>query len=168
MRTRRVVVGAIASAVLLVAGVGLFIVGLQALTGGTGARAPTSTPFAPVVKLLTPLPGVTFVAPVATAIPGKPAPTAAATAPIAAPTLVAGGPPDPDGQVAGIKDFSCPAPRVAPAKFGYGIQSNWPVGNIGEWNSVMAEKLKLTWTKAQFRWKDYEPCLLYTSPSPRD
>lgn len=170
MRTRRVVVGAIASAVLLIAGVGLFIVGLQALTGGSGVKPPTSTPFAPVVKLLTPLPGssggtpvapapgVTFVAPVATAIPGKPAPTGAATvAPAPVATLVAGGPPDPDGQIAGIKDFSCPAPRVAPAKFGYGIQSNWPVGDIGQWNSVMAEKLKLTWTKAQFRWKDYEP-----------
>lgn len=63
MRTRRVVIGAVASAVLLIAGVGLFIVGLQALTGGSGVKPPTSTPFAPVVKLLTPLPGGAAVTP---------------------------------------------------------------------------------------------------------
>ena len=44
MRTRRVVVGAIASAVLLIAGVGLFIVGLQALTGGSGVKPPDAPP----------------------------------------------------------------------------------------------------------------------------
>ncbi|MBX7214676.1 MAG: cellulase family glycosylhydrolase [Thermoflexales bacterium] len=148
-RTRRVVLGAILSAVLLLGGVGLFILGLNALTGNRGIAA-TATPFVPVVRYLTPG-APTVINPTGAA--GAPKPTTAAPAP----TLAVGGAPDPDGQVAGIKDFTCPAPRSAPAKFGYGIQSNWPVGDIGSWNSVMADKLKLTWTKAQVRWKLYEP-----------
>ncbi|MCL5999105.1 MAG: cellulase family glycosylhydrolase [Chloroflexi bacterium] len=64
---------------------------------------------------------------------------------------------DARGALPGITDFSCPSPHKAPDKFGYGIQSNWPVGDIGYWNSIMAEKLKLNWTKAQVRWKDFDP-----------
>lgn len=59
---------------------------------------------------------------------------------------------DPRGRVPGIPDFECPNPRPAPEGFSFGIQSNWSVGDIGYWNSLMAEQLKLTWTRAKVNW----------------
>ncbi|BCX04188.1 MAG: hypothetical protein KatS3mg053_2126 [Candidatus Roseilinea sp.] len=64
---------------------------------------------------------------------------------------------DPRGKVPGVADFSCPRPRAATNRFGYGIQSNWPVGDIGYWNSVMAGQLKMNWTRAKVNWHEFEP-----------
>jgi hypothetical protein len=64
---------------------------------------------------------------------------------------------DPRGRVAGVADFACPRPRTAGNRFGYGIQSNWPVGDIGYWNTVMASQLKLNWTRAKVNWYEFEP-----------
>jgi hypothetical protein len=64
---------------------------------------------------------------------------------------------DPRGRVAGVTDFACPRPHAAPTRFGYGIQSNWSVGDIGYWNSVMAGQLKLNWTRAKVNWHEFEP-----------
>jgi hypothetical protein len=89
------------------------------------------------------------------------APTANATQPAgntphvahAAPALAM----DPRGRIAGIADFACPRPRTANNRFGYGIQSNWPVGDIGYWNTVMSSQLKLNWTRAKVNWYEFEP-----------
>ncbi len=64
---------------------------------------------------------------------------------------------DPRGKVVGLADFTCPRPRTATTRFGYGIQSNWPVGDIGYWNSVMSSQLKLSWTRAKVNWYEFEP-----------
>jgi hypothetical protein len=64
---------------------------------------------------------------------------------------------DPRGRIAGVADFNCPRPRTATARFGYGIQSNWPVGDIGYWNRVMASQLKVNWTRAKVNWYEFEP-----------
>jgi hypothetical protein len=64
---------------------------------------------------------------------------------------------DPRGRVTGVADFACPRPRTANNRFGYGIQSNWPVGDIGYWNTVMASQLKLNWTRAKVNWYEFEP-----------
>ncbi|MFN4293685.1 MAG: hypothetical protein ACK4JD_06095 [Thermoflexales bacterium] len=64
---------------------------------------------------------------------------------------------DPRGRVPGVADFACPRPRSAPSRFGYGIQSNWPVGDIGYWNSVMAGQLRMNWTRAKVNWHEFEP-----------
>ncbi|MDW8352313.1 MAG: hypothetical protein RML99_10425 [Anaerolineae bacterium] len=64
---------------------------------------------------------------------------------------------DSRGRVPGVADFVCPRPRSMPARFGYGIQSNWPVGDIGYWNSVMAGQLKMNWTRAKVNWYEFEP-----------
>ncbi len=64
---------------------------------------------------------------------------------------------DPRGRVPGVADFTCPRPRSAPSRFGYGIQSNWPVGDIGYWNSVMAGQLRMNWTRAKVNWHEFEP-----------
>ena len=64
---------------------------------------------------------------------------------------------DPRGKVAGVADFACPRSRTATTRFGYGIQSNWPVGDIGYWNSVMASQLRLNWTRAKVNWYEFEP-----------
>ena len=118
---------------------------------------PVVTIFAPDVTIQsgTPLPKATAASPsqAATAVPGS---TSAATSqadPTNAPAIAA----DPRGALPGMADFSCPKPHTIPATFGYGIQSNWPVGDIGYWNTIMAERLKLNWTKAQVRWKDFQP-----------
>jgi len=61
------------------------------------------------------------------------------------------------GRIPGVPDFVCPRPRTATARFGYGIQSNWPVGDIGYWNSLMADQLKMNWTRAKVNWYEFEP-----------
>ncbi len=60
-------------------------------------------------------------------------------------------------RVEGVPDFTCRKPHPAAAGFGYGIQSQYAVGDIGYWNRVVGEKLGLNWIKAQVRWRDFEP-----------
>lgn len=81
-------------------------------------------------------------------------PTPAAPPP---PTLTPRAASAPTARVAGVPDFACARPRPAAAGFGYGIQSQYAVGDIGYWNRVIAEKLGLNWVKAQVRWRDFEP-----------
>jgi polysaccharide biosynthesis protein PslG len=160
-RRRRTLIGALAFAAVLIVGIALFILGIRGLTsgGGGGGSAPAdATSFSPVVTIFTP--EVTFLQtdqPAATEDPqttaGAPVSDTAGATATSAPAVAM----DPRGALPGLPDFSCPSPRTAPDKFGYGIQSNWPVGDIGYWNTVMAERLKLNWTKAQVRWKDFEP-----------
>lgn len=156
-RSRRTLIGAAAFAVLLIIGIVLFILGIRGLTSSgepTTAVDTQTTPFVPAVTIFAPegQPVDATQAPQTTdtQTTAQPDVTAAATT---APVVVM----DPRGAIPGLNDFTCPSPRAAPDTFGYGIQSNWPVGDIGYWNSVMAERLKLNWTKAQVRWKDFQP-----------
>ena len=136
-RNRRVLLGAAGVGAALIVGIGLIAVGCSTL----GGRSATSTPAKIAVTILGQKP---------------PQPAAQPTA-ASGPTLPPAGPPmDPRGKIEGIADFSCPSPHAAPQKFGYGIQSNWSVGNIGDWNTVMAEQLKLTWVRAKVNWYEYE------------
>lgn len=61
------------------------------------------------------------------------------------------------GRVAGVPDFTCRNPRPPSAGFGYGIQTQWGVGEVAYWNNVIAHKLTLNWVKAQVRWREFEP-----------
>jgi hypothetical protein len=159
-RKRRTLIGALAFAALLLVGIGLFILGIRGLTSGGAAssQATSSTHFVPAVTIFAPDTSAagadgTPAAPATTADTSGAAAGQAAAAATVGPQVTA----DPRGSLPGLADFTCPSPRAMPAKFGHGIQSNWPVGDIGYWNSVMAEKLKLDWTKAQVRWKDFQP-----------
>lgn len=170
-RNRRVALGAIAAGVVLCAGVGLFAAGLSALTGGgLLGQAATPTPFTPKVVIygeggqpITPA-APTAVAQPAT-VPAKPsaaptsAPTPGGTAaqPTPAPKPSAAPAMDPLGALPGLPDFVCPGPRSATNKLGYGIKGNVLEGDIGFWNSVVAEKLKLTWIGAKINWYEFEP-----------
>lgn len=156
-RNRRLAIGALAFGAIILLALALLIFGITQLAGDDAASA-EPTPFVPQVTIFAPgaqapaeQPGdagdQAAVSP--TAEVAAPAPDAGAPAPVVAM--------DPRGKVAGIDDFVCPNPRPAPTDFGYGIQSNWPVGDIGQFNSMMAEQLKMDWTKAQVRWIDFEP-----------
>lgn len=157
-RNRRILIGAIAFGVVIVLGIALLIFGITQLTGNANNAPATDATTAPTMEI-----GVTIFAPVVTPQDG------AAPAETAQPSGDAGAqagneqpaatpvPMDPRGKVAGIDDFSCKNARPAPAAFGYGIQSNWSVGDIGYWNSVMAEQLKVNWTRAKVNWYEYEP-----------
>jgi hypothetical protein len=162
-RRRRTLIGALAFAAVLIIGIALFIIGIRGLTGGNGngggTQATEPTKFVPAVTIYAPDGslqnggGTELTTTIALSSTGVVGDTPAAPGSTAAPGATA----DPRGALPGIPDFSCPSPHPAPAKFGYGIQSNWPVGDIGYWNSIMAERLHLTWTKAQVRWKDFQP-----------
>lgn len=78
-------------------------------------------------------------------------------APRPAPTFTPRPPALPTARVDGVPDFTCRNPRPPAAGFGYGIQSQWSVGDIGYWNRVVGEKLRLSWIKAQVRWREFEP-----------
>jgi polysaccharide biosynthesis protein PslG len=160
---RRTLIGAIALGAVLIIGIVLFIIGIRELTGGggggsNGSQATAQANFVPAVTIYaldgTPqadMSGSVAAATVSTdtgAISGT-----AATVDTSVPQTT----PDPLGAISGLADFTCPSPHAATDKFGYGIQSNWPVGDIGYWNSVMSDKLKVGWTKAQVRWKDFQP-----------
>ncbi len=157
-RNRRILIGAIAFGVVIVLGIALLIFGITQLTGNANNAPATDATTAPTMEI-----GVTIFAPVVTPQNG------AAPAETAQPSGDAGAqagneqpaatpvPMDPRGKVAGIDDFSCKNARPAPAAFGYGIQSNWSVGDIGYWNSVMTEQLKVNWTRAKVNWYEYEP-----------
>lgn len=167
-RSRRQILTILVVVAALVLAVVLVIFGInrlsQTLGGGSGAStAADATPFVPKVTILAPNVASGEETPVApTAAPqseaAAPAPAEGATAaPGAAPTATRpAAKMDPRGKVEGIDDFVCPNPRPAATSFGYGIQSNWSVGDIGMFNSIMAEQLKLNWTKAQVRWNEYE------------
>ena len=163
-RKRRLAIGALAFAVVFLSGLALFIIGVRNLTsGGPGSSQTTPTQFAIVVTIYAPdvtpqaavTPAQTGSQPQATSqgstAPGSNAPTPTTGA--AATAGTSNGP----GSLPGLADFVCPSPHVAPTSFGYGIQSDWPVGDIGYWNTIMAERLKLNWTKAQVRWRDFQP-----------
>lgn len=66
-----------------------------------------------------------------------------------------------DGSVIGLDGFFCPKPEERPRKpvdqFGYGISSNWSVGDIGYWNNVIAHKLRLDWVGVKINWQEFEP-----------
>ncbi len=152
---RRTLIGALALAVLLVLGAALFILGIRGLTSagnGSTAQSSPATPFVPAVTIFssdgTPQAGAAIEP---TTNPAGTQPTGETNT--ASPQATT----DPRGALPGLADFVCPSPHTAPTKFGYGIQSDWPVGDIGYWNSVMATKLKLNWTKAQVRWRDFQP-----------
>ncbi|MCX7939054.1 MAG: hypothetical protein N2545_06405 [Thermoflexales bacterium] len=117
---------------------------LSACGSDTAPEQPTKA----VVQVTIFAPQPTAMPPVAPPAPQQPSP-AQPTSP--APAM------DPRGRVAGIPDFVCPNPRPAPEGFNFGIQSNWSVGDIGYWNSIMAEQLKLTWTRAKVNWYEFEP-----------
>jgi hypothetical protein len=156
-RRRRTLIGALAFAAVLIVGIALFIIGIRGLTGGGSSAKPTQASFVPAVTIYAN--DVTPQAPAGEATAALSVTTAAtqtvapAESPTAAPVATA----DPRGALPGLNDFTCPSPRTASTAFGYGIQSNWPVGNIGYWNSIMSDQLKLNWTKAQVRWKDFQP-----------
>ncbi|MCL5998725.1 MAG: hypothetical protein M1546_22115 [Chloroflexi bacterium] len=161
-RRRRTLIGALAFAAVLIVGIALFIIGIRALTGGGNdgdVQATSSASFVPQVTIFAQ--DVTIQPDEANPTPADPAaPTDASgegSAPAGEATQAPAATMDPRGALPGLADFTCPSPRQTPEQFGYGIQSNWPVGDIGYWNSVMAERLKLNWTKAQVRWKDFEP-----------
>ncbi|MCS7061954.1 MAG: cellulase family glycosylhydrolase, partial [Anaerolineae bacterium] len=145
-RRRRLALGAIGFGALMTGGIVLFVLGLRALTGSGASPAATAKPFVPVVTILAPGVQTTIEAPASSSNPGA-----------QPPDTVPSGTMDPRGALPGLPDFVCPSPRPAPTEFGYGIQSNWPVGDIGQFNTIMAEQLKMNWTKAQVRWTDYEP-----------
>ena len=153
-RNRRVMIGAASISAAVIVGIGLIVVGCQTLNTNV-SKTPT-----PPAKVNI---GVTIFAPQK---PGQAqAPPTGAT-PIPAANPSAGNTPapaepaapmDPRGKTSvNIPDFACPNPHRPPENFGYGIQSNWPVGNIGQFNSIMSDQLKVNWTKAQVRWKDFE------------
>ena len=148
-RNRRLLIGAIALGAVTLVALALLGFGICVLTGGCsiGNRGPAAepTPFVPEVNIFAPQGQVPAAPPPASGGSDTP------TAPPPAATM------DPRGKIEGIDDFVCPNPRPAPPTFGYGIQSNWPVGDIGLFNSIMAEQLKMDWTKAQIRWVDFEP-----------
>lgn len=158
-RSRRTLIGAAAFAVVLIIGIILFIIGIRGLTAGNGdtgkSQAAATEKFVPAVTIfaahVTPDAGATQV-PVADATNVTTQTTAEATL-TTAPAVAM----DPRGALPGLPDFNCPKPHAADDKFGYGVQSNWPVGDIGYWNSIMAERLKVNWTKAQVRWKEFQP-----------
>jgi len=155
-RNRRVLMGAAGIGVALIVGVGLIIAGCTAL-GGRGSTATPTPGERPKVAVTLFVSPPANVKPAATpapsgdnpAQPAQPQPEAPTSAPAAQPM-------DPRGKIEGIADFSCPDPHSAPQKFGYGAQSNWPVGDIGHWNSVLAEQLKLNWVRAKVNWYEYE------------
>jgi len=153
-RNRRLLLGVIALGAFATLSLALLGFGICLLTGGCslGARAPQAepTPFVPLVTIYAPQPTI---APPSAAQPSATGVPPAADNPAAAQPATM----NPRGRIEGIPDFVCPNPRPAPAGFGYGIQSNWPVGDIGLFNSIMAEQLKMDWTKAQVRWADFEP-----------
>ena len=163
---RRTLIGAIALGAVLIIGIVLFIIGIRELTGGgngaaSGSQATTAADFVPAVTIfasdVTPqsdASGNVTAAPVTTDT-GTTTSATGDTAAVA--TQAPQTTPDPLGAIPGLADFSCPSPHAAPDKFGYGVQSNWPVGDIGYWDSVMSDKLKVNWTKAQVRWKDFQP-----------
>ncbi len=161
-RRRRILLGAAGLAAVLLLGIVLLFLGIRALASGARASPPpaaagtTPTPFVPEVIILAPdAQSQTPAQPPADATSdpsGQPPAPAAET--VAAPQA---GTPNPAGELPGVANFVCPAPRAASPAFGYGIQSNWPVGDIGYFNSIMAEQLKLNWTKAQVRWSEFEP-----------
>jgi hypothetical protein len=161
---RRTLIGAIALGVVLIIGVVLFILGIRGLTGGNGGDSSSevtgNTTFVPAVTIyasdVTPQSDVsgsvtTEPAVANTSVAGDATAAGAEASPVVQST------PDPQGAIPGLADFTCPSPHAAPDKFGYGVQSNWPVGDIGYWDSVMSDKLKVNWTKAQVRWKDFQP-----------
>jgi hypothetical protein len=156
-RNRKLAIGAIAFGAVVILALALLIFGITQLTGGNDVASAEPTPFVPQVTIFAP----------AGQAPQDPAATSAMPAEVGS---VDGGAPinettsapsavsmDPRGKIEGIADFVCPNPHPAPATFGYGIQSNWPVGDIGQFNTIMADQLKMDWTKAQVRWTEYEP-----------
>ncbi len=155
-RNKRFALTAIVVISALVLAVALVIFGASRLIPAVfgSARKPTVSANAPKI-----VPRVTiFAQPGAVATPVVPTTVAAPADPAAAATqLPPPVPIDPRAKIDGIPDFTCPNPRPATDKFGYGVQSNWPVGDIGLFNSIMAEQLKVNWTKGQVRWTDYEP-----------
>ncbi len=157
-KNRRVAIGAASVSAAAIVGIGLIVVGCQTLSGNA-SKTPTPTAKANIaVTIFAPqqpgqaptlAPGET---PISPSNPSAGNSDATAT-PIPGPAV----PMDPRGKVSvDIPDFSCPKPRPAPEAFGYGIQMNWPVGDIGRFNNIMADQLKVNWTKAQVRWKDFE------------
>ena len=146
-RNRRVLLGAAGVGAALIVGIGLIAVGCSALGRQTTAK-PAETP-----KIAVTL----FVTQAGKTSPPVAQPTApAGEAPAQPKAPPVGAPMDPRGKVEGVADFSCPNARIAPEKFGYGAQSNWPVGNIGQWNSVLAEQLKLNGVRAKVNWYEFE------------
>ena len=141
---RRMAIGLAVLLALVISGIGLVVLGLNAI-GSKDSPIPAGS-----ASLFTP--EVKFAQPGATVGPTAPQPVNAVVATQAAPVTTM----HPDGAIAGIADFVCPKPHPAPEKFGYGIQSNWAVGDMGNWNNVMADQLKVTWTKAQVRWSEFE------------
>jgi hypothetical protein len=149
-RNRRLALTSLAVLAAAILAIALIAFGISRISSSLSAPAAKATPFVPKLTIVAPV-----VAPAATASSEtqNPAPVDATTAPTAVSPVI---PMDPRGKIAGIDDFACSNPRPAPEKFGYGIQSNWAVGDIGLFNSIMAEQLKLNWTKAQVRWTDFE------------
>jgi hypothetical protein len=151
-RNRRFLISTLVVGAALILAIALVVFGVSQLSKGLSGGAsssPTSeaaTPFVPQVTILAPQ----SQAPAANPPPAQPNAQATPPPKPAAQTM------DPRGKVEGIDDFNCPQPRPAMNNFGYGIQSNWAVGDIGQFNSIMAEKLKMNWTKAQIRWNEYE------------
>jgi len=152
-RNRRIIIGVIVFGALVILGIALLIFGITQLTGNRTSAEPT-TEFVPQVTIFAPS-GASQPTqpdqPAQPAQPGQPADGNAPTASTPAATM------DPRGKIEGTADFSCPNPRPAPSNFGYGIQSNWSVGDIGYWNTVMSEQLKLNWTRAKVNWYEFEP-----------
>jgi polysaccharide biosynthesis protein PslG len=145
-RNRRLALTALVVLAALVLAIALVIFGISRLSQTLGALSATPTPF---------VPKVTIVAPNApSSDPQTANPPATSPADSNAPAAPAAM--DPRGKVEGIDDFSCPNPRPAASSFGYGIQSNWAVGDIGQFNTMMSDQLKVNWTKAQVRWNEYE------------
>jgi hypothetical protein len=167
-RNRRLAIGAIAFGAIILLALALLIFGITQLAG-TGNQSTEPTPFVPEITIFAPSGQVPqgespegqqpdSGAQASSGMDANPPEggVAAPAAPAAAADVPAV-PMDPRGMVAGLDDFVCPDPRPAPNTFGYGIQSNWPVGDIGQFNSIMAEQLNMDWTKAQVRWIDFEP-----------
>jgi hypothetical protein len=159
-RNRRLIVALVIAAVILI-GLSFVACGVSQLTRtpGAGSTSADATPFVPLVTIFAPTPPSQTGDQPATqpgAQPDRSGNTNAAQ-PAPADTPAPAATMDPRGKVEGIADFVCPNPRSADDEFGYGIQSNWPVGDIGYWNTLMADKLKMDWTKAQVRWDEYEP-----------
>ena len=154
-RNRRILIGAIAFGAVIVLGIALLIFGISQLTSSNSNSNSASTSVAPTMEI-----GVTIFAPVATPQEGAaPAQTPPAEGNAGAQTGSQAGteatavpaPMDPRGKIEGVADFTRTRVRAGET-FGYGIQSNWSVGDIGYWNSVMAEQLKVNWTRAKVNW----------------
>ncbi len=150
-RRRRIAIGLAVLGVIGIFALALLAYGLITLVQVSRFGAVTPTPFVPIVSTIAPAKPV---APTPTQPVGAAAAAPATAQPAASPAARVA---NPDGKIASIPDFVCEQPRRAPDKFGYGIQNNWAVGDIGMWNGIMAKKLKMQWTKGQVRWKDYEP-----------